>query len=159
VVASVILSILLTLLNLLLMPWYPKTHNTPFDHTTINGIFILDGDVVADALGKDWTRGQRMPMIAFPSGFACEIWPSFLREDGALVHLFGEMDLPLFHTLDEAYAQASVLAEQYGYCVQLSGSRCMSVWRQTPLTYLEVRYDSDARRMVDVRHIQDPYVD
>jgi hypothetical protein len=117
------------------MFWYRKGHSTPFEYTTINGIFILGGDILADTLGKEWVRDQRRLIIDSPSGFACELLPGFSRENRVLVPLFGEMNLALFSTLDEAYAQATVLADQYGYFAQIGDSQFIDVRLQTLLTY------------------------
>ncbi|NIV30183.1 MAG: hypothetical protein GWN58_12000, partial [Anaerolineae bacterium] len=44
---------------------------------------------------QDWTRGQKFPLVAFDSGLERPLWESADPGAGAIVHLFGELDLPL----------------------------------------------------------------
>ena len=76
------------------MAWIEKHQPTPFDNTPIDGLFFLDGDVLASIFLQDWTKGHMLPMIAFESGREFELWETG-KPDRHIVHLFGEMDLVL----------------------------------------------------------------
>ena len=43
------------------MSWTEKEKPTSFDDQPIPGMFYLDGDVVAEFVGRDWTRGEKYP--------------------------------------------------------------------------------------------------
>jgi hypothetical protein len=55
------------------MLWHEKHHMTHFDNTPIEDVFFLIGDVLAKPVGRDWTKGQKLPLIGFPSGVKCEL--------------------------------------------------------------------------------------
>ena len=97
------------------MGWFKKEEPTPFDEMPLAGLFFLDGDLLARLVGRDWTVGEKLPMIAFPSGEEFQLW------EGGIVHIFGEMDLLLKDTRDEAYSHASHIGEQCGYVVRPVG--------------------------------------
>jgi hypothetical protein len=87
------------------MAWLEKGQHTPFENQPIDGLFFLDGDMMARKYRQFGTQGLKYPTIVFPSGRLCDLWNS--SEPGnAVVHIFGEMDLPLKDTRDEALSQA-----------------------------------------------------
>src|SRR5687767_10293221 len=99
------------------MSWYAKESPTPFDTTPIDGLFFLHGDILARVVQQEWTKGMKYPMLDFPSGVACELWEAGGSATGALLHLFGEMDIPLYSTHTQALERASDVAKQVGYRV------------------------------------------
>src|SRR5688572_26626524 len=111
------------------MGWTEKQHPTSFDTLPIHGLIFLDGDVFARVYGRDWTKGQKYPLITFPSGIERELWES-RPEQEAIVHFFGEMDLPYRSTRDEAFEQARRIAEVLAYGVQKRGETLLDVWGQ-----------------------------
>jgi hypothetical protein len=130
------------------MSWYHTETPTPFDHQPIEGLFYLHGSILATITQRDWTVGMKYPMIAFPSGEATEIW------ENNLLHLFGEMDLPLFATRDEGYNQAAKIASQVGYLVIPTGESQLELVGLDDEEHVMVTYDNVARRIVDVRHVE-----
>src|SRR5258708_36131214 len=102
------------------MGWIEKGKPAPLEEQAIHGYVLLDGDILSRQLGQDWTKGQKFPTIVFPSGVQCELWESG-SPNNATVHIFGEMDLSLRHTRDEALTYAHYLAEQCGYSVRSVG--------------------------------------
>jgi hypothetical protein len=131
------------------MGWTEKQHPTTFDSVPIHGLIFLDGDVFARVYGRDWTKGQKYPLIAFPSGMEREIWESSPEQE-AIVHFFGEMDLPYRSTRDEAFDRASQIAEVIAYGVRKRGEAQLDVWGQDADDRFTITYDSQDRRMEDI---------
>ncbi|MCZ7554595.1 MAG: DUF2958 domain-containing protein [Anaerolineales bacterium] len=136
------------------MGWVKKEAPTPFDEVPLAGLFFLDGDVLARLWGRDWTAGEKFPMIAFPSGEEFQIWESSNPERGGIVHIFGEMDLPLKGTRDEAYAQASDVGEQCGYIARQIGENQLEVWGNDDDEHFLITYNSEAGEIQDITKIK-----
>lgn len=130
------------------MTWYRKEQPAPFDEIPLEGVFFLDGDLLATRL----TKNQKYAMVAFPSGLQFPIWESGSPECGGIVHFFGEFDLPYYSTADEAYSQAQDIAEQCGYVVKRVGDNQLEVWGQTAEEHYRLTYDG--ARLADVRQLQ-----
>lgn len=137
------------------MSWVEKGQPIPFDETPIDGLFYLDGDVLAAYVGRDWTKGQKYAMIEFPSGVQCDIWETGDPKRVGVIHLFGEMDLPLGDTVDNAYQQANDIAEACGYAVSKSGENGLEVWGHDTDDHFVVIYDRHAGKMADVVPVKD----
>src|SRR6266496_2541498 len=99
------------------MSWSSKEQPTSFDATPIQGLFFLDGDILARVIGENWTKGMKFSMIAFPSGMECELWEG----KTPTVHLFDEMDLPLYNTHESALQRATAIATAVGYLALARG--------------------------------------
>lgn len=136
------------------MGWSKKEEPTPFDGMPLSGLFFLDGDILARLWGRDWTAGEKFPMIAFPSGEEFQIWESSNPERGGIVHIFGEMDLPLKGTRDEAYAQASYVGEQCGYIARQIGDNQLEVWGNDDDEHFLITYNSDAGEIQDIAKVK-----
>ncbi len=136
------------------MSWSEKKQPSPFDTSPIEGLFFLDGDVLALIVGTRWTEGQKYSMIAFPSGMECSLWESGDPKSEAIVHLFGEMDLAYRSNRDEAFKSANYIGEQCGYAVQQVGKDKLGVWGHTDDEHLLITYDNGERRMVDVERVK-----
>jgi len=132
------------------MSWYHKEQPTPFDSLPLAGLFFLDGDMLAHLFSREWIAGQKFPMIAFPSGVECEVWESRRPEQGGIVHLFGEMDLPLHDTCDKAHERAANIAEACGYGISKVGDNQLEVWGRDLDEHLLITYDNDIGEMIDV---------
>ncbi len=101
------------------MSWSRKEHTTYFDTIPIEGLYFLDGDRVADVTNFPHTRGQKYPLVEFPSGESFTIRESRQSDEkGGLIHLFGEMELSYRQTRDQAYEAAHEIAEQVGYQIK-----------------------------------------
>lgn len=110
---------------------------------------MLDGDVIAEEIGRDWTRGQKFARIAFPSGNKFDLWEG---RNSPVVHLFGELDLALRSTRDEALEHAIDIGEQCGYLAAPVAEDQLEVigWED----HLLITYDNERRLMVDVEQVK-----
>ncbi len=137
------------------MTWVEKSQPTPFDEQPWPGLLFLDGDMLARVVGRDWTRGQKLPVMVFPSGMPFHLWEAGTPEAGAIVHVFGEMDLPFKDTRDRAFEQASEVAEQVGYAVQKVGEDGLEVWGHDEDEHFLITYDPETGQMRDIVQVKD----
>ncbi len=107
------------------MGWIEKERPTPFDNQPIPGLMFLDGDQIARRTGRDWSAGQKYPVVQFPSGVVCDLWESSSPNAIGIVHIFGGMDMPLADSSDTAFERATDIAEACGYGVR---SRKSTAW-------------------------------
>ncbi|MHB8627805.1 MAG: DUF2958 domain-containing protein [Aggregatilineales bacterium] len=133
------------------MAWLEKGQSTPFENEPIEGLFFLDGDLLARKLDQDAIKGQKYPTIVFPSGVICELWNSS-DPTNAIVHIFGEMDLRLKDTRDNAIAHAAHIGKLGGYMVRPKGERGIEVIGSDdfPVDHILISYDAAQGRMSDV---------
>ncbi len=96
------------------MAWSAKEVPTQFDNRPIDGLFSLVGDLVGYDLPYTWVKGHKLPMVAFPSGMACQLWDSNDPTNG-IIHIYSEVDLPLYDTRDRAYDRVHFIAQEPGY--------------------------------------------
>lgn len=127
------------------MGWTEKETPTRFDNQPIEGLFFLHGDVLSA-----WTEGQKYPMIAFPSGLECDLWETSDPKAIGIIHIFGEMDLALVSSRDDAFEAAQAIAEACGYAVRKVGDNRIEVVGQDPAEHFSIVYDAGLNRMVDV---------
>ena len=132
------------------MGWYEKEQSTPFDELPLPGLWFLDGDTMAQIIGRNWTVDQKYPQVVFPSGEAFDIWETSTPDVWGIVHIYGEMDLPYRDSRDRAYEQASHIAEQLGYMVQKVGDDGLEAWGHDDDEHFLITYDSEAGQMVDI---------
>lgn len=141
------------------MSWVEKGAPTPFDGKPIPGLYFLDGDMVANFIERDWTRGQMLALVEFPSGVECELWASGDEEAWGIVHLFGEMDLPLRTSdFEEVVAHAKYVAEVCNYRASPVGENRLHVTGNEAEEDLIVTYDPDTGLMADVEKHEGEYV-
>lgn len=134
------------------MTWYHKEDPTPFDDKPIEGLQFLDGDVLAWLMGSHWVAGQKYPMVEFPSGHAFDIWEDSISR---IIHIYGEMDLLLHSSRDEALKRANAIAEDCGYMLKPLAEAGDARAEETFARALDVAgriVDSD-RRASALRHI------
>lgn len=62
---------------------------TRSDSTPAEGLFFLHDDTLAKPFDRDWEKGQKFALIAFPSGVECELWESAISERGGLCICLG----------------------------------------------------------------------
>jgi hypothetical protein len=138
------------------MSWYRKEDPTFLDTQTIEGLLFLDGDLVASVMGREWSKGMKFPLIEFPSGTVLEIWETGAAHQSGILHLFGEMDLPLQGSRDEGLAAARKVAQEVGYTVLAQGETQLAVIGHDPDEHVIVTYDNQQRRIVDVAQVTSP---
>ena len=131
------------------MSWFEKQSSVSFEHQALAGLFFLDGDAIAREVGRDWTAGQKYPRIAFPSGLKFDLWEG---SESPIVHLFGELDLPLQHTRDEAFEQALDIGEQCGYLAAPLGESKLELISYEE--HLVVTYDNEKQMIVNVEEVK-----
>lgn len=132
------------------MTWIEKGQPTPFDNQPIEGLWFLDGDQVAREFGNDWVKGQKLPLIHFPSEEVCDISLAADPKSIAIVHLFGEMDLPYGTDREGAFEQANSIAEEVGYLAQRVGENAIEIRSPYDGEHFKIVFDNEARHMVDV---------
>jgi hypothetical protein len=131
------------------MAWFEKDHPTPFDHLPIPGLFFLDGNQLAKHLKVDWTAGEKSPMIHFPSGASFALWVG--REpEHPIVHIFGELDLPLYQACEAAFQQISELAEMLGYMLKRVNPHQLEVYGHDLGEHVRITYDDSQPQIVDI---------
>src|SRR5262245_50688168 len=135
------------------MGWIEKSISAPFENKPIPGLFFIDGDIAARRIPNAGTEGMKFPTIVFPSGVICDLWESS-DPDNAIVHISGEMDLPLWDTRDAALTHAKDIAEQVGYLVRAAGEQAIDVVG-TDEEHLRIVYDATAQQMTNVLVIHD----
>lgn len=133
------------------MPWYEKTQITPFDEMPIDGLFFVDGRRLAKAPILHYLEHQKLPIVVFPSGrqhiLRAAADPHYL----ALVHLFGEFDLPYNTDRDEAQRLAQEIGGTLGYAVGAVGEDRLEVHGFDESDHVMLRYDNQVRQMLDIR--------
>lgn len=81
------------------MSWYAKEQPTPFDALQIAGVAFQHGDVVSRKYGYGWCEGEKLPVIALPSG----TFPLCNRQEHGICAELGQVAaVPLLATSDEA---------------------------------------------------------
>lgn len=130
------------------MGWSEKYEPTPFDNLPLEGLFFLYGDLLA-------ARGEKYPMICFPSGSECDLWETSDPKRIGVVHIFGEMDLPLGGDCEEAFTQAKEVADACGYAVRKIAEDRLEVWGHDTYDHFILVYDNPQRRIVDVIWVDD----
>jgi hypothetical protein len=135
------------------MSWYHKEIQTQFEITPIDGLFFLDGDLIAREIGRDWTKGMKYPMVEFPSGTAFELWEIGAAVHTDILHLFGEMDVLLTSSRDEAFKTAREIAELVGYIALLHGDSQLELVGHDEGEHLLLTFDNERRTIVDVAQV------
>ena len=134
------------------MSWKEKSAQFSFEAEAINGLYFIDGDVLAQALKAPWVAGQKYPRIAFPSGEEFDLWEG---SRSPIVHIFGEMDLALRDTRDTAFEYASDVAEQCGYLAQRVEEDKLEVWGHDEEEHYLITYDNERQCMVDIAQVKE----
>jgi hypothetical protein len=130
------------------MGWVEKQTSISFENQPLEGLFFLDGA----RIGYPPAKNDKYPMLHFPSGMECPLWESS-APDNPTVHLFGEMDLRLKSSRDEAYQNAQFIAEQVGYAVKKVGENQLELWGFDDTEHLMLTYDYQQQILHDVRFI------
>lgn len=138
------------------MSWKEKGAHTSFERTgfPIHGLFFLDGDIITCIIHGAKTEGLKYPMISFPSGEEFPLW-EIGSPDQAIIHLFGELDLPLRIARDEAFLRAQAIANMLGYAVRSRGENRLDVWGQELDEQYTLTYDNSIPIVVDVTPLKE----
>lgn len=138
------------------MGWVEKGTLTQFDQQLelLTGLWYLDGDILARFVGRNWTVGQKLPMVAFPSGAEFQLWETGNPNAGGIVHVYGEMDLSFKGTRDQAFEHATYVAEQCGYAVSKVGEDGLKVQGHDPDEHFLITYDNETGQMRDIAKLE-----
>ncbi len=136
------------------MSWIDKEKSTSFEHEPIEGLYFIDGDVLAALIKPDWTKGEKLPKIAFPSGQRFDIWEG---SKSPVIHIYGEMDLRLRDTRDAAYQHANNIAEQCGYLVAPVGDNQLEVIGTDDDEHFLLTYDNERGVIADIEAVEADY--
>jgi len=131
------------------MSWIKKEQPTAFDANPPEGFFYLDGDVLAVLARAQWVKGDKLAMLAFPSGEECQIWAGSQHHT---IHIFGEMDLRLTgDDRDSAFQHANDIAEQCGYLALKQGENQLEVIGNDTDDHVIITYDNQQKRMTNIQ--------
>lgn len=131
------------------MAWTEKAYPSPFDTQPIDGLFFLSGDLLARTPTFKWAKGEKCPMIAFPSGLTFPLWEATDNED-VIVNLGHNVALPLHGTREFAFRYTVHLAEESGFWVRPIGEDVLGFVRRKTGVGLYAVYDNQEARLVDV---------
>lgn len=161
------------------MSWSEKEQPTPFDTQTIEGLWMLDGDVMAKKYKQDRLVGHKYPLIHFPSGRQHELTQSrqiYTSRDELqatqeldpgqveqveVIHLFGNLLLPLQLSVDESFRYIQAQSEQHDVHVQHVNPnqlRVRSSGEETAPDYV-LSFDEQTRRIANIRKYPDYAMD
>lgn len=147
------------------MSWIEKERTTAFESLPIEGLLFLDGDVVGSTLAEEYRNGRapsvrsdefkglKLALVEFPSRELFPIWEASNVKFGGIVHIFGEMDLPIFDTREEAWERANDIADQVAYLVFKRGEDSIQVVGHDEDEHFLIAYDDAARRIKDIRRL------
>lgn len=133
------------------MAWIEKAQSSPFDRRSIDGLFFLSGDLIADRPPFAWAKGEKCATIALPSGLTFTLWEA-TDNDEVLVNLGHNVAIPLFGTRDHAFVSTVLLAEESGFWVRPAGESLLGYVRPKTGRALVSVYDNEAKRLVNVEH-------
>jgi len=148
------------------MSWIEKQDSSSLDKLPIEGLFYLDGDILARILAlkysgvavpffnPEWLKNQKMPQVEFPSGETFDIWETSDPQSGGIIHIYGEMDLPYFDTRDRAWEQANDIAEQVGYLARKRGENRLEVIGHDDGEHYIITYNNQERRIEDITQVK-----
>lgn len=148
------------------MGWIEKRKSATFERLPIHGLVYLDGDLLARLIEErnrgvefpifnpQWLKGQKFPMVEFPSGERFDLWETKAEARGGIVHIFGEMDLPIWgQARDDAYSQADDIASEVGYIAHKRGDNGLEVMGYDRGEHYLITYDNTQRRIVNIEPI------
>ncbi len=134
------------------MAWHSKERPLSFDQQPINGFHYLHGDLMARRYQQEWLRGQKYPMIHFPSGIERELIEAKDKLGDPIIHISGAMQLPRRATRDEAYSEAMRIAEEHGeYQVRTAADDLILMINEMARRGYSLKYNNQAQELVNVQ--------
>lgn len=134
------------------MPWFSKEQPTPFDAQPIEGMKYLHGDVLARRYKAEWVRGNKYPLITFPSGLERETRASVPSGD-VFVHLFGRVELPYRGSRDEAFEQIEPVASEFGFMLSKQHEERLLIVNPDAGRGYQATYNNDERHLADIMYL------
>ena len=131
------------------MPWHEKNTIIPFDAEPPQGLYYLDGDLLAKRFNQDRTQGQKYSLITYPSGLQREL--SLGPDNGSIVNIFGALSLPRKTNRDEGFETALEFGSQFGYTVAKRGENGLMVFNPYTAHGYAISYDNRARTIADIK--------
>jgi hypothetical protein len=133
------------------MPWFGKEQPTPFDAQPIEGMKMLHGDVLARRYKAEWVRGNKYPLISFPSGLEREARRA--SSGGFSVHLFGRVELPYQGSRDEAFERIEHVASEISYVLSKQQQDRLMIINLDAGRGYQATYDNENRYLTDILHL------
>ncbi len=135
------------------MPWHTKETAIAFDSQPPIGLFYLDGDILAQQYRQNRLKGQKYPVITYPSGLQRELWNS--SDEGGIINIFGALELLRHQSRDEGFKSAIEFASEYNYTLGRRGDKELLIFHPHSGHGYVVRYDNKARQIADVKRFPD----
>jgi hypothetical protein len=134
------------------MSWHSKETRLPFDQTPIEGFQYLHGDLMAERYKQERLRGQKYPIIHFPSQLDRELTPSVEKNPEPLIHIFGAMHLSRKNTRDEAFEEAMRIVDEYpDYFIRKLNADTLIVANSLANRAYGIQFDNQARQVINVQ--------
>lgn len=148
------------------MTWVEKSQHLSVEDLPIQGLHLLDGDVILAFLQLKYgavetplfnparLQAQKRPQVEFPSGLTLDVEERTQAEHGVVIHLFGEMDLPYFDTREHAWQEANEIAECVGYFATRRGTNQLEVIGHDEGEHFLITYDNQERHIADITQVK-----
>jgi hypothetical protein len=134
------------------MSWHSKETSLPFDQTPIEGFQYLHGDLMARQYKQERLRGQKYPIIHFPSQLDRELTQADDKNAEPLIHIFGAMHLSRRNTRDEAFDAAMRVVDEYpDYFIRKLNSDTLIVANTLANRAYGIEFDNEARGIINVQ--------
>jgi hypothetical protein len=134
------------------MAWHNKETPLSFDQNPIQGFQYLHGDLMARRYSQERLRGQKYPIIHFPSFLDRELAESDDKNAEPLIHIFGAMHLSRRNTRDEAFEAAMKVVDEYpDYFIRKLNNDILIVANTLAKRAYGIQFDNQARQMINVQ--------
>jgi hypothetical protein len=134
------------------MSWQSKETRLPFDQTPIEGFQYLHGDLMARQYKQERLRGQKYPIIHFPSQLDRELTQSEDENAEPHIHIFGAMHLSRKNTRDEAFEQAMKVVDEYpDYFIRKLNSDTLIVANTLANRAYGIHFDNEVQQIINVQ--------
>lgn len=102
---------------------------------------------MAQQYSAEWTKGQKYPMLTFPSDLTRELL------DTQELHLFGDIRLSRSHTRDSAFQTLTQVALEHKLSLGKVGQHTLAVWRFGAGGHYRLTFDDKAGALVDLDYL------
>lgn len=134
------------------MPWIEKGLPAPFDTVPMTGQMDLLGDNLSATYSVEHPRGNKYPVIHFPSGLIRELHTTEDDPAEAMLHVFGGLYVPLKSSRNAAYSDVLLQMEnQPDYRAYVVGQDTLIVGNARSKRGYILTYDTEAGGISDVQ--------
>lgn len=108
----------------------------------------MDGNVLSERYRQEWLKGQKYPVIHYPSGLDRELCDS--AHEGGILHIFGACELLRKTSPDDGYANAAAFAAEHNLQVaKVDDNKLRIAYPETGHGY-EIQYDIGRNEITNV---------